>query len=362
MNRNVMETGLVAKAPLLLQIAVALIFLQCLLWLTRPGSIAHTSLHVAPEISGGHPQPTNRLLLTTSRARWTLRDPARYYVPALAGLADGLDAESRYFIAMALEDCYALSHSGIGNLRSDFARRLEATLPDRVDRQLREAAFEASNRQCLPFDGSAISPERVLALLRGAAQDGDPRAIARTLLFRDLAESKAGTFDVVTRLLASGDPHAIRDVGFFLARGESLLQLGDGNVPVRATTLAAAWELAACDFGLDCGSDSKMLINLCAYQGQCGATSLDDWLARYTESSEELAEIRRLRSLIRRGLIMHDWELLGLFALKPPAVGEPIATGNFTWTMQSPEKSPVTGGVTGLRPQSAHREAMSAAF
>ncbi len=325
MNRSIMETGLVARAPLLLQVAMALILLQCLLWLAHPGSIAPTPLRVAPELSGGHLQPSNRLLPTTNRVRWTLRDPASYYVPALAGLADGLDAESRYFIAMALEDCYALSHSGTENLRNDFTRRLEAALPNRIDRQLREAAFEASNRQCAPFDGSAISPERVLALLRGAAQDGDPRAIARTLLFRDLAASKAGTFDVVTRLLASGDPHAIRDVGFFLARGESLLQLGDGNAPVRATTLAAAWELAACDFGLDCGSGSKMLINLCAYQGQCGAISLEDWLARDAESSEELAEIMRLRSLIRHGLVMHDWELLGLFLLKPVAPGEPIA-------------------------------------
>ncbi len=362
MNRRILETGLAIRAPLLLQVAAALILLQCLLWLARPGSIAPTPLRGAPELSSGRLQPSNRLLPTTNRARWTLRDPARYYDPALAGLADGLDAESRYFIAMALEDCYALSHSGMVNLRDDFTRRLQAALPDQVDRQLRETAFEASNRQCAPFDGLSISPARVLALVNGAAQDGDLRAIARTLLFRDLAESKAGTFEIVTRLLASGDPHAIRDVGSFLARGEALLQLGDGNGPVRATTLAAAWELAACDFGLDCGGDSKMLINLCAYQGQCGAFSLEDWLVRYAESSEELTEIRRLRSLIRRGLVMHDWELLGLFTLKPPAVVEPIAKDNFTWTIPSPEKSPVTWGVTGLRPQSAHREGMTAVF
>ena len=288
----------------------------------------HCALRTAPELSAARLQPRDRLLPIISQARWNLRDPSHYYDPALVRLADGLDAESRYFIAMALEDCYALSHSGIDNLRDDFTRRLGAALPDRVDRQLRETAFEASNRQCAPFDGSSISPKRVLALLRGAAQDGDPRAIARTLLFRDLAESKAGTFDVVTRLLASGDPHAIRDVGFFLTRGESHLLIGDGNAPVRATVLAAAWELAACDFGLDCGSDSKMLINLCAYQGQCGAISLEDWLARYVESSEELAEIRRLRSLIRRGLIMQDWELLGLLVLKPPTVGESVKKGH----------------------------------
>ena len=319
MNRSIMETGFDTRVPLLLQVAVALLLFQCLLLFAHPDAIKPTPLRITRESSGSGLQPLNRLQSVTTHARWNLRDPAHYYDPALAGLADGLDAESRYFIATALEDCYALSHSGIENLRDDFARQLEAGSPGRIDRQLRETAFQTNIKQCAAFDGASISPERVLALLRSAALDGDPRAIARTLLFRDLAESKAGTFDVVTRVLASGDPHAIRDVGFFLARGESLIQLGDGSAPVRATTLAAAWELAACEFGLDCGSDSRILVSLCAYQGQCGVLSLEDWLARYTASSDELAEIRRLRSLIRRGLIMHDWELLGLFLLKPVA-------------------------------------------
>ncbi|MEO8384327.1 MAG: hypothetical protein ABI583_03720 [Betaproteobacteria bacterium] len=327
MNRSIMETDPLARTPLLLQIAAVLILLQCLLWFTRAGSTTTAPIRIAPETSSVRLQSLNRLLPVTSHARWNLRDPDRYYDPSLVGLADGLDAESRYFIAMALEDCYALSHSGTKNLQEDFARQLDSGLHDRVDRQLRETAFQTSIRPCAPFDGTSIPPERVLALLRSAALDGDPRAIARTLLFRDLAESKAGTFDVVTRLLASGDPHAIRDVGFFLVRGESHIQLGDDSAPVRATTLAAAWELAACDFGLDCDGDSKMLTNLCAYQGQCGAFSLEDWLARYTESSEELAEIWRLRSLIRQGLIMHDWKLLGLFVLKSPAASESIARG-----------------------------------
>ena len=156
-------------------------------------------------------------------------------------------------------------------------------------------------------------------MIQSAARDGDPRAIARTLLFRDLAESKVGSFDVVVRLLSTGDPHVIRDVGLYLTRGESTLTLSDSNMPVRAATLAVAWELVACDFGLDCGADSKLLNNLCAYQGQCGALSYEDWLGRHTEPSEEFAEILRARLLLRRGLMLQDWELLGLSMLKQVA-------------------------------------------
>jgi hypothetical protein len=70
---------------------------------------------------------------------------------------------------------------------------------------------------------------------------------------------------------------------------------------------------------MDCGSDSKLLNNLCAYQGQCRAFSYEDWLSRYTESAEELQEIKRLRMLLHRGLITRDWGLLGLSMLSSEA-------------------------------------------
>ena len=220
--------------------------------------------------------------------------------------------------AMALEDCYAFSRDGLDRFRHDFARRLSpgASASDRYENWARERAFSRIIRDCVAFDGAPISPDNVLGLLRSAARDGDPRAIARTLLFRDLADSKVGSFALVTNLLSTADPHVIRDVGLFLTRGESSLTMGDGGVPVGATSLAIAWELVACDFGLDCGSDSKLLNHLCAYDGQCGAYSYEDWLGRYTDSSADLAEIRRLRMLLQRGLVMQDWQLLGLSVLK----------------------------------------------
>ena len=245
-------------------------------------------------------------------------EQSRYYDPGLAMVAEHLDAESRYFVAMALEDCYALSHDGLARFRDDFARRLSpsASASDRSDNWVRERAFRSNIRDCVAFDGVPISPDKVLGLLQSAARDGDPRAIARTFLFRDLADSKAGTFAVVTGLLSTADPHVIRDVGLFLTRGESSMTLGDGGAPVRATSLATAWELVACDFGMDCGSDSKLLNHLCAYHAQCDAHSYEDWLGRYTDSREELAEIRRTQMLLRRGLMMQDWQFLGLSVLK----------------------------------------------
>ena len=325
MRRITLQLGFADKASLLLHLAGALLMCQLMLWITSQRAMdaktRQAAVSTANERTPERAAPPFRLQFRARTSRVFANDPSRYFDPGLANVAEHLDAESRYFVAMALEDCYALSHNGLPQFRDDFVRRLNTglTASNRAHNWARERAFENSIRHCAAFDTAPISPDKILALLQSAARDGDPRAIARTLLFRDLADSKAGTFDLVTRLLSSGDPYDIRDVGLFLTRGESSMMIGDGGVPVSAISLAVAWELVACDFGMDCGSDSKLLNNLCAYQSQCGAFSYEDWLGRYSESTEELQEIRQLRMLLRRGLVAQDWQFLGLHALKTEA-------------------------------------------
>lgn len=325
MGCDKLQRGFAGKGSLLLHMVASLVMWQIVLLVPAPRAVVtHVRDALVTSKNENVVEHARLPLRSPSRDRETqvfVREQSRFYNPALAMLAENLDAESRYYAAMALEECYALSHHGLSRFRDDFARRLTAgkVAAEDDDNRTREHAFERGNRDCVVFDGSPISPAYVLGLIQSAARDGDPRAIARMLLFRDLADSKAGNYDLVARLLSTGDPHVIRDVGLFLARGESTLMLGDAVTPVRATTLAVAWELVACDFGLDCGADSKLLHNLCAYQGQCGAISYEDWISRFSESREEFSEILRVRVLLRRGLVMQDWHLLGLSALKPQA-------------------------------------------
>ena len=317
MNRNKWQCWLSGGDSWLLHLAAILVLFQLALWMTaKPAqeiTVRNSTTHVVHEDFSAPLalRPQHRL------PRDFASKQNRYYDPGLAMVAESLDAASRYYVAMALEDCYALSLHGLPQFREEFLHRVNAgaNATDQYGNWLRERAFAGTTQNCIGFDGAPISPEKILALLQSAARDGDPRAIARTLLFRDLADSKLGTFDLVTRLLSTRDPLVIRDVGLFLTRGESLMIVGDGTATVNATSLAIAWELVACDFGMDCSSDSKLLNNLCAYQGQCRAFSYEDWLNRYTESAEELHEIKRLRTLLHRGLMSRDWELLGLSVL-----------------------------------------------
>lgn len=305
----------------LLHLAAILVLFTLVTWVTSKSTL-NTTAHsaTAPAIRAGASEPPP-LRSQHHQTREFVGEQNRYYDPGLSLAAENLDAASRYFVAMALEDCYALSRHGLPRLHDEFLHRVKvgAGASDHYENWLRERAFAGTTRHCLAFDGAPISPEKILGLLQSSARDGDPRAIARTLLFRDLADSKQGTFDLVTRLLSTRDPLVIRDVGLFLTRGESSMIVGEGAAPVNSTSLAIAWELVACDFGMDCGSDSKLLNNLCAYQGQCRAFSYEDWLSRYTESAEELQEIKRLRTLLHRGLISRDWGLLGLSVLSSEA-------------------------------------------
>jgi hypothetical protein len=321
MNRSRWQYWLRSSDAMLLHVAAILVSLQLVLWTTaKPSSEVTardtTASAVYKDASASFPSRSQH-----RQTRDFAGEQNRYYDPDLAMVAESLDAASRYFVAMALEDCYALSQHGLPRLHDDFLHRVNvsASASDQYENWLRERAFAGTTRHCLFFDGAPISPEKILGLLQSAARDGDPRALARTLLFRDLADSKQGTFDLVTRLLSTRDPLVIRDVGLFLTRGESSMIVGDSSTPVNATSLAIAWELVACDFGMDCGSDSKLLNNLCAYQGQCRAFSYEDWLGRYTESAEELQEIKRLRTLLHRGLVNRDWGLLGLSILSSEA-------------------------------------------
>lgn len=312
MSHGKWQLGFAGKATLLLHLAAALVLWQFVLWCKGQPVVGYAIRDAVATYAN------QRTVGVVSSPHLSLpQEPqARFYDPNLALAAERLDAASRYYAAIALEECYALSHDGVARFRDNFLRRLNSGDSAAASNREREHAFNRGNRDCVAFDNLPISPKYVLELLESAARDGDARAIARALLFRDLGESKIGNFDIVSRLLSTGDPHVIRDVGLYLTRGETALAMGDNAAPVNATTLAVAWELVACDFGLDCGADSKLLNNLCAYQGQCGAISYEDWICRHTESREELAEILRVRLLLRRGLMMHDWQLLGLNALR----------------------------------------------
>jgi hypothetical protein len=162
---------------------------------------------------------------------------------------------------------------------------------------------------CRGFEGGAIEPRLIVDLLGRAAASGEPHAIARMLLFRDIAAPKDEVIDALPALLATGDPAVIRDVGAFLSRGEAAWRYGHEEVPADAA--AIAWELAACDLGYACGPTSRLALAQCAFIGQCAPGRYEDALAS-REPPERMAQALRLRHGIVRAVRSRDWIWLGL--------------------------------------------------
>jgi hypothetical protein len=210
------------------------------------------------------------------------------------------DSAVAYEVSQALEECYAVSVALAPS---------SPYVPVNTGLAYAEAAAaESLAAPCRGFEGQRIHPGEVLALLRQSASQGEPRARARMLLFRDVAAGKDEVLRELPQLLVTLDPGVVRDVGAFLARGETDVQLGLEAVPARVS--AIAWELAACDLGYDCGPEARITLAQCAFGGNCGG-GYEQALAQ-SEPPDELAHARALRPAILHALLRHDWRWLGL--------------------------------------------------
>ncbi len=203
------------------------------------------------------------------------------------------DPEIAFYVSQALEEC----------------AELRALHEDRDARSIELAAAAALADPCRGFEDGVIQPGEIVELLNAASQRGQPHAIARKLLFRDIAAPKGEVIDEIAPLLATRDPAVVRDVGAFLSKGEEVWRYGTEEVPAPAA--AIAWELAACDLGYACGAASRLVLAQCAFEGRCGAGNYEDALMRY-ESPDLMAQAQRLRAGILRALREHDWAWLGL--------------------------------------------------
>jgi hypothetical protein len=210
-------------------------------------------------------------------------------------ISQATDPAVAYYISQALEECA-------------LARPFPADA-ERPGRWSEKAAGEMLADACRGFDGGAIEPTLIVDLLRRAAASGEPHAIARMLLFRDVAAPKDEVIDALPALLATDDPAVIRDVGAFLSRGEAAWRYGREEVPAEAA--AIAWELAACDFGYGCGPSSRLALAQCAFLGLCVPGRYEDALAS-REPPELMAQALSLRHGIVRALRARDWSWLGL--------------------------------------------------
>jgi hypothetical protein len=202
------------------------------------------------------------------------------------------DPETAYYVSQALEECATSRDISGGERFSAPEREAAATLA----------------AHCRGFVGLIIDPRAIIDLLAYAARWGEPHAMARMLMLRDIAASKDDVLPLLPWMLTSREPSIVREVGAFISRGEAQWRYGSEQVPTAVA--AIAWDLAACDLDGSCAW-GRFALGQCAFLGRCSAGRYEDALA-LLEPPELMAQARVLRAGILRALRDHDWEWLGL--------------------------------------------------
>jgi hypothetical protein len=147
--------------------------------------------------------------------------------------------------------------------------------------------------RCRGFQDEVIDSRAIFEMLRYAARWGEPHALARLLLFRDIAAPKDDALGDLPWLLTSREPSIVRDVGAFLSRGEAEWRYGDEQRADggRGDCVGARGVRP----GQVVRSQGRFALAQCASLGRCSDWRYEEAVALY-EPPELMAAAQRLRS------------------------------------------------------------------
>ena len=192
----------------------------------------------------------------------------------LQPMADGGDAEARWMLSRVDEYCapFARDPAGFGRdsalidgLQLDAARALGAAR-DRVGTRCGRFA---------PTDAPTFA--QLIQRRREAAEAGSLAAEAALLAMgAPLVDDVDYRRDLVERVQASRDPEA------FAALSPAMGVAASGDVALEQTVAGTqaselAWQLAACDLGLDCSPGGTLMTEYCSNGGICARDAHQDF-------------------------------------------------------------------------------------
>jgi hypothetical protein len=255
------------------------------------------------------------------------------FADALAARKAQLTADERFHLAKALESClFANSiNEDLASYSAKQRRQFLASLPaGDPNAALRVAAFDNvdDTARCLRFRGTKIALRDIDDLYLAAAQQGDARAQAKLLVNEIQRTNQANPRDDagnpsriapedlarIVAILETGDPEALMTVGGLLAQSpiKEQLRIGPNEEMPEPTAFIGAWNLVACDMGLECGAQHRDLQQACAFAAYCGAGHFEEHYQTFVASPFVYQQAQRYRSLIHSALQTRNWAQLGL--------------------------------------------------
>lgn len=221
-------------------------------------------------------------------------------VTSLLPKSEAGDAQASYQIATAYEECwqYASNPSGF---ESDL--KLKASVRKDLAPKLQSAGASVA-RRCGRFVGHDIGPVAVRAMLERAAKQGSIAANAR-LFAESAAKSQVSGSDLqanVDRVLASRDPEALAALAPAMGRLSEGTQSTIAPYPAGNDLAEAAWNVAACRLGRNCGSSSPAVIGMCLTGGiNCELRDMETFYTQAVLPPAEAAKLGQLVNILVQG-------------------------------------------------------------
>jgi hypothetical protein len=258
----------------------------------------------------------------------------------LAAQGAAATPDAKYYLYRILSGCATRTDQPDGGRLDSVAdqrQRLEALIPTTSrDRAKRLASFdEITVRRCDGMEKVGTTKAELDKLLSDAAAAGDPKAraliAARELTSKPMVPSPDGMTgpsisDAQLRTLqeavASRDPEAIMIAGSALSSSyrDVVPEIGPNHDEMQGRAAYEAWNLVACEFGLECGSSSRSLQTACAFSGQCAASTVQDQVYYYGVTPYEAQLLDQYRQVFRNAATNNDWSGI-TFARRPNTSG-----------------------------------------
>lgn len=181
-------------------------------------------------------------------------------------LSESGNGEASRLIASAYEECWLFAINPVG-FEQDMKLRAKAS-PE-LTRTIRKVVDSTTNR-CRGFAGASIGPKAISSMLRKAAEQGDLAAQVKLL---GVEMAMGSNFDansqkeLAQRVAMSKDPSAYAAIASLMGPLSNGRQDALAPLPAGSVTSEAAWQIAACRLGQNCGPESSKVAQMCIAGG-----------------------------------------------------------------------------------------------
>jgi hypothetical protein len=303
-----------------------------------PEKLAASSvLSIDPRTPAKRAAPPARRTLT---AEFLAARQYRALYDRLKDSAEGATAEGAYVLYEIAKNCATITDKPtwrnaaapkpLDQRRDEFLAGLQPSDPKR-DKRI--AAFEQANtNRCAGFEGWTMAQADLNRMLADAASLGDPKARALAIE-QEVQAARRGRWDAGTlsesqisglqQAIGSRDPAAIVAAGRLLSTpyNDLTVRIGPDGQAAEPRAMFNAWQILACDYGYPCGDDNTRLLQACAYQSHCEASTLPDYLQYYASSPHDSQLIAQYQGILRAAIETGDWSQLNLVrGVRPPGL------------------------------------------